>query len=129
VTSSGRFYLDDARREVVLSDGVIRLLFSDGVIEQLRRDAGLTYEMDAYEQDELPASCLGALAASSRRAAARYEEAPSLRRVTWESWSSVDGQSEQAVEVKSSDVQDALLRLADLAEYAERRGVPLLVSL
>jgi len=130
VTKHGWFCFDDTgSREVLLSEGVIRLLFSDGVIDQLRQDAGLTYEMDAYEQDDLPPLCLGALAASSRRAAARYAAAPSLRRVTWESWSLVDGRAEEALEVKASDVHDTLVRLAELAEYAGRRNMPLYVSL
>jgi hypothetical protein len=125
----GRFFVQSAEGgELSLSAGVARLLFSDGIIDQMRSDAGLTSEIDEYETDELPASCLDALAASSRRAAVEYETGPLIRRLTWQSWSPA-GTAEHHVDVKCSEVYEFLVRLAELAELAARLHLPLHVEL
>jgi hypothetical protein len=127
--SRGFFVADDAVEDLPLADEVITLLFHDGVIAQLRNDAGLDHEMAAHEEDDLPASCLVALAGSSRRAALRYQGAPSTRSVESAAWTSASGWTEQRLSVKATEAYTALLKLADLAEQAASRNLPVRVAL
>jgi hypothetical protein len=129
VVGRGFFVLDDAVEDLPLSDAVIRLLFDDGVIDQLRFDAGLSFEMAGHEEDELPSHCLLALAGSSRRSASQYQASPSVRLVKWRSWTSVGGWTEQELKVDASEAYAALMKLADLAEHAASRNLPVYVAL
>jgi hypothetical protein len=120
----GRLVIGDAD-SAWLSGEVVELLFSEGFWDRLREAGGLDpFVFDRYEGDEVPADRLRVIASAAREFAAQYAGSGRLSVVY-----ARKGSDELVATVERTELRDAALTVARVADEAAASGVPLWVAL
>ena len=115
---------------LAIAGRVSEVLFVQGIFTRLIKRLALSF--DQYEGEIVPVEKLENLAAACREYAADYVDPDadyeaSFHTVTRQTGDSVH-HSQFVISASGGELQQALLDLADLADEARRRGVPILAS-